>query len=97
MQKKDPTLKELETMEENLRGVARVFLSGGEPLLRRDFIEIVDMYAAHHIVAVPTNATHGLQHAKDMAGKIAYATNTRCSAPRGREPTGAGRSSWSAS
>ncbi|MFF7927402.1 radical SAM protein [Streptomyces mirabilis] len=73
MQKKDPTLKELETMEENLRGVARVFLSGSEPLLRRDFIEIVDMYAAHHIVAVPTNATHGLQHAARAEGaRIAW-------------------------
>ncbi|MYZ37971.1 MULTISPECIES: radical SAM protein [unclassified Streptomyces] len=73
MQKPDPTLRQLATMEENLRGVIRVFLSGGEPLLRRDFIDIVDMYSEHHIVAVPTNATHGLQHAKGMAGKVAYA------------------------
>ncbi|MER5549420.1 radical SAM protein [Streptomyces sp. NPDC002589] len=73
MQKPDPTLKDLETMEANLEGVARVFLSGGEPLIRRDFIDIVDMYRERHIVAVPTNATHGLQHAKALAGKIAYA------------------------
>ncbi|MFJ1560941.1 radical SAM protein [Streptomyces mirabilis] len=70
MQKKDPSLKELETMEENLRGVARVFLSGGEPLLRRDFIEIVDMYAAHHIVAVPTR--HPRSAARRPGGRRTY-------------------------
>lgn len=59
-------------MRANLAGVARVFLSGGEPLMRRDFGEIVDMYQ-DHILAVPTNATHGLDHARRIAGKIAFA------------------------
>jgi organic radical activating enzyme len=34
----------------------RVFLSGGEPLLRRDLPEIVDMYSSF-IIGLPTNAT----------------------------------------
>ncbi|MFJ9847629.1 radical SAM protein [Kitasatospora sp. NPDC101155] len=70
----DPTLQELERMRDNLAGVPRIFLSGGEPLLRRDFGDIVDMFAdAGHVLAVPTNATKGLQHAKRMAGKVAFA------------------------
>ncbi|GHF33506.1 coenzyme PQQ synthesis protein E [Streptomyces mashuensis] len=69
----DPTLKELELMRLHLAGVPRIFLSGGEPLMRKDFGEIVDMYYEDHILAVPTNATHGLQHAKGIAGKIAFA------------------------
>jgi organic radical activating enzyme len=60
-------------MRQNLAGVGRVFLSGGEPLMRKDFGDIVDMYHPHHILAVPTNATHGLQHARNIAGKIAFA------------------------
>lgn len=74
LQLPDPSLGELDTMRMNLSGVPRVFLSGGEPLMRRDFGDIVDMYSeSGHILAVPTNATHGLQHAKRIAGKIAFA------------------------
>src|ERR1035438_10088898 len=40
----DPTLAQLDTIRGNLAGVLRVFLSGGEPLLRRDLPEITDMY-----------------------------------------------------
>src|SRR5690348_6685994 len=32
----DPTLDQLDVIRANLAGVRRVFLSGGEPLLRRD-------------------------------------------------------------
>lgn len=73
LQLPDPTLGQLDTMRQNLAGVSRVFLSGGEPLMRKDFSEIVDMYHEDHILAVPTNATHGLQHAKHIAGKVAFA------------------------
>jgi hypothetical protein len=41
----DPTLTQLEKIRGNLAGVQRVFLSGGEPLLRRDLPDIVDMFA----------------------------------------------------
>ncbi|MFJ2187843.1 radical SAM protein [Kitasatospora sp. NPDC087861] len=79
----DPTPQQLETMRDNLKGTRRIFLSGGEPLMRRDFGEIVDMFADEDFVlAVPTNATHGLQHAKRIAGKIAFA-NIGLEGPRG--------------
>lgn len=76
----DPTLAQLGTMRDHLAGVPRVFLSGGEPLLRRDFPAIVDLFS-DHIVGVPTNATRGLQHAPAMAGKVAYA-NVGLEGPR---------------
>ncbi|MEV6810094.1 radical SAM protein [Streptomyces sp. NPDC051132] len=73
LQMPDPTLEQLDTVRRNLAGVGRVFLSGGEPLMRRDFSEVVDIFHGHHIVAVPTNATHALDHARKIAGKVAYA------------------------
>ncbi|WP_079045871.1 radical SAM protein [Carbonactinospora thermoautotrophica] len=80
LQLPDPTLDQLDTMRANLTGVQRVFLSGGEPLLRRDFGEIVDMYA-DFIIGVPTNATRGLEHAKNLAGKVAF-VNVGLEGPR---------------
>jgi MoaA/NifB/PqqE/SkfB family radical SAM enzyme len=78
----DPTLDQLYMICGNLAGVPRVFLSGGEPLMRRDFGDIVDMYsAAGHLLGIPTNATHGLQHARRMAGKVAY-VNVGLEGPR---------------
>ncbi|MFE7132706.1 radical SAM protein [Streptomyces sp. NPDC057638] len=73
LQLPDPTLEQLDTMRTNLAGVGRVFLSGGEPLMRKDFHEIVQMYYGDFILAVPTNATHGLSHAPRIAGKVAFA------------------------
>jgi MoaA/NifB/PqqE/SkfB family radical SAM enzyme len=72
LQLPDATLGQLETMRDNLAGVHRVFLSGGEPLLRRDLTEIVDMFAAF-IIGLPTNATRGVAVAPKLAGKIAFA------------------------
>ena len=58
---KDPTLDEIARIQRNLRGVQRVFLSGGgEPLLRKDFIEIVSIFE-EHIIGVPTNATRAMR------------------------------------
>lgn len=81
LQLPDPTLDELDRMRGNLAGVQRVFLSGGEPLLRADFGDVVDMYHEDFIVAVPTNATRGLQHARAMAGKVAF-VNVGLEGPR---------------
>ena len=67
----DPTLDQLDTIRANLAGVQRVFLSGGEPLLRRDLPEIVDMYSGF-IIGLPTNATRGLVMAPRLAGKVAF-------------------------
>lgn len=72
LQMADPTLAELEVVREHLAGVRRVFLSGGEPLLRRDLVEVVEMFGGF-IVGLPTNATRGLSMAPRLAGKIAFA------------------------
>jgi MoaA/NifB/PqqE/SkfB family radical SAM enzyme len=71
LQMTDPTLDQLDTIRAGLGGVARVFMSGGEPLLRRDLPEIVDMYSGF-IIGLPTNATRGLVIAPRLAGKVAF-------------------------
>jgi molybdenum cofactor biosynthesis enzyme MoaA len=81
LQLPDPTLIELYTIRAYLAGVRRVFLSGGEPLLRKDFGEIVDLYTGDFVLSIPTNATRGLRHAKSMAGKVAF-VNVGLEGPR---------------
>jgi MoaA/NifB/PqqE/SkfB family radical SAM enzyme len=71
LQMSDPTLAQLDVIRANLAGVQRVFLSGGEPLLRRDLPEITDMYS-DFIIGLPTNATRGLAVAPRLAGKVAF-------------------------
>lgn len=80
LQLPDPTLSQLDTMRVNLAGVQRVFLSGGEPLMRKDFGDIVDMYS-EFILGIPTNATRALQHAQRLTGKVAY-VNVGLEGPR---------------
>lgn len=81
LQLPDPTLAQLARMRDHLAGVPRVFLSGGEPLMRRDFPDVVELFAGSFIVGVPTNATRGVQHAASMAGKIAF-VNVGLEGPR---------------
>jgi len=81
LQLPDPSLDQLDTMRANLAGVQRVFLSGGEPLLRKDFGHLVDMYSPEFILGIPTNATRGAQWAERMVGKIAY-VNVGLDGPR---------------
>lgn len=52
----DPSLEELRIYEKHLRTVPRIFLSGGEPLTRKDFQEVVDIFSEKHILGLPTNA-----------------------------------------
>ena len=52
----DPTLEELQKIRDNLYGVPRVYLSGGEPLLRKDLPEILDMFYGNFVIGLPTNA-----------------------------------------
>ncbi len=72
VQMPDPTLEELDLMRQHLQGVQRVFLSGGEPLLRKDFVEIAEMFSQNFIVGLPTNATAGKALAQRLVGKIAF-------------------------
>lgn len=69
---KDPSLKEIELVKERLAGVPRIFISGGEPLIRRDIVDVVDTFAEDHIVSIPTNATRGHHLAKKLAGKVSF-------------------------
>jgi MoaA/NifB/PqqE/SkfB family radical SAM enzyme len=71
VQMKDPSLEEIATIQHNLSGVPRVFLSGGEPLIRRDFTEVVEIFR-EHIIGVPTNATRGHFMAPKLVGKVAF-------------------------
>lgn len=52
----DPSIDELKIFEKNLELVPRIFLSGGEPLTRNDFKEIVEIFSERHILGLPTNA-----------------------------------------
>lgn len=52
----DPSLDELKKIKDNLCGVPRVYLSGGEPLLRKDLPEILDIFYSSFILGLPTNA-----------------------------------------
>lgn len=70
-QTKDPTLDQIAAIQANLAGVPRVCLSGGEPLIRRDFVEIVDIFK-EHIIVVPTNATRGHFMAPKLVGKVGF-------------------------
>lgn len=72
LQMKDPTLAQLATMAANLAGVQRVFLSGGEPLLRRDLVDVVAAFEGF-IIGLPTNATRGMDVAPKLTGAIEFA------------------------
>lgn len=52
----DPSLDELKLYEEHLSSVPRIFLSGGEPLTRKDFKDVVNIFSSKHILGLPTNA-----------------------------------------
>jgi len=71
VQMPDPTLAQLDAIRANLAGTRRVFLSGGEPLLRRDIAEIAGMFSGF-VVGLPTNATRGVALAAQLAGKVSF-------------------------
>jgi hypothetical protein len=77
----DPTIEQIAAIEANLIGVPRVFLSGGEPLLRRDIVEITELFASGRVVAIPTNATRGHRLAGRLAGKVGF-VNISLEGPR---------------
>lgn len=81
LQMPDPSLEDLDTMRRNLVGVSRVFLSGGEPLLRRDLVEVVSIFDSF-IIGLPTNASRGTEVAAALSGKVAFA-NVGFDGPRG--------------
>lgn len=71
---KSPSLKILENLKNKLQGVERIYLSGGEPLLRNDLFEIIDMYRPNFkILGLPTNCTKiSKRVCERLIGKIDY-------------------------
>jgi hypothetical protein len=71
LQMADPTLEQLDVIRANLAGVARVFLSGGEPLLRRDITEIArDVPGFHHRPADQRHPRRGGRAAAGREGRV---------------------------
>lgn len=67
----DMSLNEIETKASQLQkfGIGYVFLQGGDPLVRKDIIEIIDIFLSHGIR--PTVITNGVLLTPDTAEKIA--------------------------
>jgi len=70
----DPSLNELEGLRDKLSGVKRVYLSGGEPLLRGDMFDIIKLYRrSFDILGLPTNCTlMSKEVCKKLKGNINY-------------------------
>lgn len=69
----DPSLEQLGRMRDHLRGVPRVFVSGGEPMLRPDFMEVLRLFGEGFIVGLPTNATIHRRIVPELKDLIAFA------------------------
>lgn len=68
----DPTLSDLEIMRKNLSGVRRIFLSGGEPLLRSDLPAIAEMFGGDFILGLPTNGSLTGRVVPDLLRNISF-------------------------
>ncbi len=70
----EPSTGELEYLVDNVRGVKRVIVSGGEPLLRSDAFDILQrLKDQEHIVALATNGTRiNKEVAKRLVGLVDY-------------------------
>ena len=77
----DPSLDELKTYEKNLEMVPRIFLSGGEPLTRKDFGKVVDIFSGNHILGLPTNAVASEKNL-DIIKKNKISVNVGLDGPR---------------
>lgn len=77
----DPSLAELALMREHLQGVQRIYLSGGEPLLRPDLVKIAQLFKPQCFVGLPTNAMIHESITDDLASSIDFA-NVGIEGPR---------------
>lgn len=56
---RDPEFQSLESLKEKIRGVKRVYLSGGEPLIRHDIFDLIKSYRNQFpILGLPTNCVY---------------------------------------
>ncbi len=65
------TLEEIKQIAVNLKnfGVRYVFIQGGEPLIRKDIIQVVDIFIKHSIK--PTIITNGVLLTREIAEQLA--------------------------
>lgn len=70
----DPSYSSLIELIDKLDGTRRVYLSGGEPLIRKDIYSLIDEYSkAFEIVGLPTNSTPlTKENCAKLEGKISY-------------------------
>jgi len=71
---RDPTFEALEKLSQKLTGVERIYLSGGEPLVRKDIYQLIDLYKARFkIVGLPTNCMYiSKDVAERLRGRVSY-------------------------
>jgi MoaA/NifB/PqqE/SkfB family radical SAM enzyme len=79
----DPSFAQLQIIRDNLIGVQRIYLSGGEPLLRYDIVDIFKLYREKFpILGLPTNAIFVTDElAKKLSGLVDY-VNVGLDGPR---------------
>lgn len=70
----DPSFSDLEQLRDKLIGVRRVYLSGGEPLLREDIFDIIELYqGSFDVLGLPTNCIlMSKKICNKLKGKISY-------------------------
>lgn len=70
----DPSLTDLEQLRDKLDGVKRVYLSGGEPLLREDIFDVIKLYkGSFDVLGLPTNCTLLSEEiCQKLRGSISY-------------------------
>jgi MoaA/NifB/PqqE/SkfB family radical SAM enzyme len=79
----DPNFQTLEKLKDKLQGVQRIYLSGGEPLLREDIFDIINLYSnSFDVVGLPTNCVLLTEDiCQKLKGKIKY-VNAGLDGPR---------------
>jgi MoaA/NifB/PqqE/SkfB family radical SAM enzyme len=71
---REPSLEFISQIIRRLEGIPRVIVSGGEPTLRKDLPQILDMLlGSHEIIAMSSNATMiNKQLAMELARRVSY-------------------------
>jgi MoaA/NifB/PqqE/SkfB family radical SAM enzyme len=71
---KEPTFESISQISRKLLGIPRVIVSGGEPTLRKDLVQILDQLRPdHEIVAMSSNATMiGPKLAAELSSRLSY-------------------------
>ena len=70
----DPSLEDIRIAVSNLKGASRIIISGGEPTVREDLLNILEVCRrAFDIVAMASNATNiDLEYAREMSSSVDY-------------------------